>query len=164
MADNPVSLPGNKNVLFTNRQLVTLMWPLLLEQMLAIAVGRDRRRRGDQRRVAGRLHQQPDDLYLFGDGDGRRGGRRPVYRTEAEGGRLQRGPAAHRAAGGGVRFLCGAAVSLPPADPHDDVRPYRSRRHGRDEHLLFICDGFHPGHRALQRRWAGAMCRSRSRC
>ena len=39
MADNPVSLPGNKNVLFTNRQLVTLMWPLLLEQMLAIAVG-----------------------------------------------------------------------------------------------------------------------------
>ena len=39
MADNSVSLPGNKNVLFTNRQLVTLMWPLLLEQMLAIAVG-----------------------------------------------------------------------------------------------------------------------------
>ena len=39
MADKSVSLQGNKSVLFTNRQLVTLMWPLLLEQMLAIAVG-----------------------------------------------------------------------------------------------------------------------------
>ena len=39
MADKSVSLQGNKSVLFTNRQLITLMWPLLLEQMLAIAVG-----------------------------------------------------------------------------------------------------------------------------
>ena len=39
MADKAVSLRGEKNVMFTNRQLVALMWPLLLEQMLAIAVG-----------------------------------------------------------------------------------------------------------------------------
>ena len=39
MADKAVSLRGEQNVMFTNRQLVTLMWPLLLEQMLAIAVG-----------------------------------------------------------------------------------------------------------------------------
>lgn len=39
MADKAVSLCGEKNVMFTNRQLVALMWPLLLEQMLAITVG-----------------------------------------------------------------------------------------------------------------------------
>ena len=39
MADKAVSLRGEKNVMFTNRQLVALMWPLLLEQMLAITVG-----------------------------------------------------------------------------------------------------------------------------
>ena len=39
MADKAVSLRGEQNAMFTNRQLVALMWPLLLEQMLAIAVG-----------------------------------------------------------------------------------------------------------------------------
>ena len=39
MADKAVSLRGEQNTMFTNRQLVALMWPLLLEQMLAIAVG-----------------------------------------------------------------------------------------------------------------------------
>ena len=39
MADKAVFLRGEKNVMFTNRQLVALMWPLLLEQMLAITVG-----------------------------------------------------------------------------------------------------------------------------
>ena len=39
MADNPVALRGDKKIMFTNRQLISLMWPLLLEQMLAIAVG-----------------------------------------------------------------------------------------------------------------------------
>ena len=61
MADKAVSLRGEKNVMFTNRQLVALMWPLLLEQMLAITVGladgRDRRRCGHQRRFTGRLDQ-----------------------------------------------------------------------------------------------------------
>ena len=50
MADKAVSLRGEQNTMFTNRQLVALMWPLLLEQMLAIAVGLAdslmRRRRG----------------------------------------------------------------------------------------------------------------------
>lgn len=39
MADKAVSLRGEQTVLFTNRQLVALMWPLLLEQFLAITVG-----------------------------------------------------------------------------------------------------------------------------
>ena len=39
MANDPVALRGDKKVMFTNRALVSLMWPLLLEQMLAIAVG-----------------------------------------------------------------------------------------------------------------------------
>ena len=39
MADKAVSLRGEQTVLFTNRQLVALMWPLLLEQLLAITVG-----------------------------------------------------------------------------------------------------------------------------
>lgn len=39
MADKAVSLRGGQTVLFTNRQLVALMWPLLLEQFLAITVG-----------------------------------------------------------------------------------------------------------------------------
>lgn len=29
----------DKEMMFTNRQLVALMWPLLLEQLLAITVG-----------------------------------------------------------------------------------------------------------------------------
>ena len=39
MANDPIALRGDKKVMFTNRELVSLMWPLLLEQMLAIAVG-----------------------------------------------------------------------------------------------------------------------------
>ena len=39
MANDPVALRDDKKVMFTNRALVSLMWPLLLEQMLAIAVG-----------------------------------------------------------------------------------------------------------------------------
>ena len=39
MANDPAALRGDKKVMFTNRALVSLMWPLLLEQMLAIAVG-----------------------------------------------------------------------------------------------------------------------------
>ena len=39
MADKAVSLRGEQTVLFTNRQLVALMWPLLLEHILAITVG-----------------------------------------------------------------------------------------------------------------------------
>ena len=30
---------ADKEMMFTNRQLVALMWPLLLEQLLAITVG-----------------------------------------------------------------------------------------------------------------------------
>ena len=39
MADKAASLRREQTVLFTNRQLVALMWPLLLEQFLAITVG-----------------------------------------------------------------------------------------------------------------------------
>ena len=117
-----------------------------------LADGCDRRRRGNQRGVARRLDQQSDDLHFLGDGDRRRSRCGSVHRTKTEGGRLQRGPAAHRAARRGVDLLRGAAVPLPHADFDRNVRPYRARRHGGDEHLLFICDGIHSGHRALQRR------------
>lgn len=39
MGTEVLPLQENKKVMFTNRQLVTLMWPLLLEQLLAITVG-----------------------------------------------------------------------------------------------------------------------------
>lgn len=68
----------DKEMMFTNRQLVALMWPLLLEQLLAITVGLADSLMvatvgdcGDQRGVAGRFDQQSDDLHFLGDGDRR---------------------------------------------------------------------------------------------
>ena len=154
MADKAVSLRGEQTVLFTNRQLVALMWPLLLEQFLAITVGLADSLMvatvGDAAISAVSLVDSISNLMIYIFSAMATGGAAvAVHRAEAERGRLPCRPAAHCAAGRGVGVLCGAAVSVSRAGPDGDVRPHRAGRHGGDEYLLFICNGVHSRHCAL---------------
>ena len=145
---------ADKEMMFTNRQLVALMWPLLLEQLLAITVGLADSLMvatvGDAAISAVSLVDSISNLMIY------------IFSAMATGGAAVAGQYIGQRqkedacnAGQQLIALLGAVSIFFVALLYLFRTQILTVMFGHiepDEHLLFICDGIHSGHRALQRR------------
>lgn len=162
-------LAGRQNIEFTNRQLVSLILPMLAEQLLGITVGLADSLMvatvGDASISAVSLVDSVSALMIYIFSAMATGGAvvagQYLGRREAEEACPQRA-AAHGAARRGVAGGDGAFIPVSGPDRHPPFRAHRRGRHGGDEHLLQLRYGLHSWATALYNGGA-ALFRTMSR-